>query len=910
MKNRLFIWFLTLVMVLGLLPTTAWAEETECITAYVTIADAGKLEVSYEAVSVTDQNGSGTFDIDDVLYAAHESHYEGGAESGYSSYEGDYGLAIDTLWGDSSGCFGYYVEDASANSLRDVVENGDKVVAFVYQDKTGWSDNYTYFDKSDVSVNLGEDTKVALTLSYQYYSETWETLHAGLENAVITVNGEPMEGAVTDEEGKVTISFEENGTYIVSAEKEDMNIVPPVCIVTVTEEQSPDSGTDNEGSGSDEEDGESDSDDEEDKVPAEMATLMENIAASYAENSGEWVIMDMAAYEDLDFSSSKTSDEAKQTYIKKAIESINKENVGDTTYDKAILSLTAIAIDAEELYPEGSETPISAIEGLNNANKSSSVWNVPYTLMAYGQKDYEGEETYVKPLLEAVLESQKEDGSWSSGWDNGIQATANMIAALSFYTDDEGVADAIEEAVGFLAEKQNEDGKFYDYAYADGNTAALTVIGLCAAGVNPDTDERFVKDGVSALDALLSFALEDESGFGWKDNTELNAGTTEQAFRALIAAAQVMETGEAFNIYDFSHNANSLQPGYAVVPEEAPVIPEEPVEPDTPKDDDDEITVEVSIKAIDEYWMRNKDVTIDEDATVYDAFMEAIDDSDIEQEGAEDGYIESMTKDGETLGEFDEGENSGWLYKVNDYLPEVGMKQYKLDDGDEILFYYTEDWTEDEDAGSHDKDKDDEEEQEIAEEEEPAETVEEEEIEENIPVEILFTDVTEESYYHDAVQWAVNEKITSGVTENEFGSEWTCSRGQLVTFIWRMMGSPEPETKRVPFIDVAEEFYYHDAILWALENNIAKGTGPIEFKPEQEVTRAQAVTFLWRALGMPEAEGEISFCDVPETEYYYKAVLWAAENGITSGMTEDWFGSNELCQRGQIVTFLYRSFGK
>ena len=109
---------------------------------------------------------------------------------------------------------------------------------------------------------------------------------------------------------------------------------------------------------------------------------------------------------------------------------------------------------------------------------------------------------------------------------------------------------------------------------------------------------------------------------------------------------------------------------------------------------------------------------------------------------------------------------------------------------------------------------------------------------------------------------------------------------------------------------MAEESYYYDAILWAMENDIAKGTDGISFSPEMTVTRAQAVTFLWRAMGSPAPSGKVSFGDVPETAYYHDAVLWAAENGITSGTGEGMFSPDASCQRGQIVTFLYLAFGK
>jgi len=478
--------------------------------------------------------------------------------------------------------------------------------------------------------------------------------------------------------------------------------------------------------------------------------LLKSIAKSYEEVSEDgWIIMEMVAYEDLNLDDTKTSDEAKQKYINSAITSVADENAGETTYTKAILALTAIGIDAEELYPENSITPISAIAGLNDVEHGSGAWVAPYTLAVYGQKDYAGTEETVDAIIAAVLANQQDDGSRSE-WGDSIQTTSNMIAGLSFYYgENEAVTAAVDKAVEFLSDVQKEEGSFDAYGSgADANTAAMVVIGLSALGINPDADQRFEKDGVSVLDALLRFALKDNSGFGYTDNTTQNSYATEQAFRALIAAKQMMDTGEAFNIYDFSYNTE-LEAGYFEKTEEKPPV-DKPTE-------EDEITVTVSIDANGNDWLDEKSVTVAEDATVYDAFINALKGTGITQKGAANGYIESMTKDGKTYGEFTSGDNSGWLYKVNGKLPDVGIKDYNLEDGDDILFYYTEDWKKDPDAGSRY-----EKEEEIL--EEPVEEEIQEEIYQELPVlEEIYTDISADHYYYEAAQWAVGNRIVSVV---------------------------------------------------------------------------------------------------------------------------------------------------
>ena len=138
--------------------------------------------------------------------------------------------------------------------------------------------------------------------------------------------------------------------------------------------------------------------------------------------------------------------------------------------------------------------------------------------------------------------------------------------------------------------------------------------------------------------------------------------------------------------------------------------------------------------------------------------------------------------------------------------------------------------------------------------------------------------------------------------------ENTCTRGQIVTFLWRAAGSPEPASTENPFRDVSESAYYYKAICWAVENNITNGTDRDHFSPEAPCTRGQVVTFLWRAAGCPEATFFTVdyYLDVSEDAYYYKAILWAVENKITNGTAYRIFAPEDPCTRGQIVTFLYR----
>ena len=170
-----------------------------------------------------------------------------------------------------------------------------------------------------------------------------------------------------------------------------------------------------------------------------------------------------------------------------------------------------------------------------------------------------------------------------------------------------------------------------------------------------------------------------------------------------------------------------------------------------------------------------------------------------------------------------------------------------------------------------------------------------------------FIDVPAGSYYEDAVIWAVDKGITTGTSATTFNPNGICTRAQAVTFLWRAAGSPASKTKVMPFADVKAGSYYYDAVLWAVENGITKGSSETMFSPNATCTRAQIVTFLWRANGSPAVSGNPAFTDVASDAYYAAAVKWAEKNDVTGGIGGGLFGSNNNCTRAQIVTFIYRS---
>ena len=175
--------------------------------------------------------------------------------------------------------------------------------------------------------------------------------------------------------------------------------------------------------------------------------------------------------------------------------------------------------------------------------------------------------------------------------------------------------------------------------------------------------------------------------------------------------------------------------------------------------------------------------------------------------------------------------------------------------------------------------------------------------------ETMFDDVYPEDYYYESVSWAAENGIAAGTGANKFFPKLACTRAQVVTFLWRTAGKQMLKQQENVFSDVESDSVYYEAILWAVGAGVTSGTGNSTFSPNQTCTRAQVVTFLWRALGCPANAGaENPFTDVEAGTWYEMPVLWALDRGVTNGISATEFGVNTICNRAQIVTFLYRAF--
>ncbi|MBQ8496366.1 MAG: hypothetical protein IJ489_02795 [Clostridia bacterium] len=223
---------LSILMLVSVFCLTASADDNTT-NVYVTIADEeGKLVLAQEKIAVTDTDNDGSLTISDVLYAAHEAKYDGGAAAGYGTANTEWGLSLMKLWGvENGGSYGYYVNNASAMGLTTPVKDGDRVNAFIYTDLTTWSDTYCYFDIPTAEAE--KNSELTLTLKAAGYDENYAPVTLPVANATITIDGETTEYK-TDAEGKVTVKLDKTGELVVSAVSDTQTLVPPVCKVTVT----------------------------------------------------------------------------------------------------------------------------------------------------------------------------------------------------------------------------------------------------------------------------------------------------------------------------------------------------------------------------------------------------------------------------------------------------------------------------------------------------------------------------------------------------------------------------------------------------------------------------------------------------------------------------------------------------
>lgn len=615
--------------------------------------------------------------------------------------------------------------------------------------------------------------------------------------------------------------------------------------------------------------------------------LVKNIASSYTEKTTYWEAMDMGAYKKYAPETKFVlSDNAKQEFINESIKLISKTDK-DTDLAKAILALTSQGKDAKNLYKVNNNNKIDAIKRLNKSDHSPSAWSAPYTLMVYNINEYKNREKEIN-LVNALISSQGENGAWDEY--GTIDTTANAISGLSFYLNDEDllikekVNTSIENALNYLSSQQNSDGSFSDtWNGRNSNSTAMVAIALCASGVDVENDTRFVKEGNTIIDGLLSFALDDNTGFGHIDNTSLSDYSTEQSFRALIALLGVITTKSAYNVCDF----NGIDLTYA----RATGVNSSVNSPSDPQGD--KITVTLTIKTDEDYFLNSYKVSLSGDgATVYHAFIKGCSENDISYKGADEGYVSSIAKGSKDLGEFDHGKNSGWLYELNGKTPSLGIKECSIKNGDKIKFYYTKDYTK---ASGVVRTKD----------------REDKKDDNKISDDLKFKDISESHWAYDAILYVNENSLIKGIDEETFAPDDNMTRAMIVTILHRLEKEDKSFTQNV-FEDIGENEWYTNSVIWAKNNNIVSGITDTLFYPYENATYEQMVTIMYRyaklkGYDVNYEKDEIKYKDAKDiSPWAQEAFKWAIDKKIVNGTPIDTLSPKKSLTRAEFATILMR----
>ncbi|MBE7025920.1 MAG: DUF4430 domain-containing protein, partial [Ruminococcaceae bacterium] len=848
---------LTLCLLLQLLPIAATADSSENITAYLTVSRYGEIvtdkngnPVAHAAVELAGQE---SYTLDDVFRAAHEMYYDGA--DGYASSVGDWGLGVDTLWGDDSGSFGYQVNGGAESVMgpSHQVENGDLVDAYILKSLYPDSEAYAAFDRREVSVGAYE--AFALTLKEAGYDASFNMVFSPCTDAVITINGTET-AFVTDADGKAVITLPAAGTYQISAKKEKTvneetvpAITAPVCIAAVS--------------------------------PRPNVEIVHAIARSYAESDLSsaggnlpWVIADMVSFERLypNSPAALTASQKKDYKNRLIAASAEAESAGDLS--KYILALRALGLDAANVVTVDEERinlpeRLTALLEAGNAGVTN-IYTLPYVLLALSQGEDYATETQINTLLDAAVESKM---TWQDTA-FGTDALTPMLAALApYYDTNNSVKAAVDEAVTILCDRQRETDGLIDgfEGYEDASTG-LAIWGLSALSVDA---EEVTAGEKNLTEGLLSRTNETGNGFS-------NAFATEQGFRGLLAL-QMLKT-DGGRLYDFSafpmeeamaEWAEHCPVTFKVVPEDATVwvegvdavlpgrfdleagsytytvsragyktktgtvtVSAEEEEAQSPK------TVRVSLSSSSgstkrKINVRVKVMTHSEDrcggkytytenasrytvlaeetvqtekgTTVFDLLDDVLTENGIDYVESSYGYISEI--DG--LKAFDHGDNAGWMFTVGGKLTETGCRDTEINAATTVIWYYTDDYTKEEGikqnfagststvtgptySGGTAKEP-------VPEEPAPATPTMDEKTEESTTEPVFYPDVAENDWFYEAVQYASEKGLMQG-DGTGFAPEAMVSRGMLVTVLYRLSGSTY--TGETAFRDVSYDAWY------------------------------------------------------------------------------------------------------
>jgi len=803
-------------------------EAAEPINIYVTIASDGTIVkdkdngyVTQAIVTVTDCDSDGILTVDEALYATHEKYYEGGAEAGYNTFEGQYGLSLGMLWGEGTpgvtASAGYWLNNVSCWSLEDPVKEGDYLTAFNYYDALGYSDSYSYFEENEVTVEQG--SSVTLTLNAIGYDSNWNTVVEPYSGAkVIFLESDNSESYTTDDNGQVEINISDSvttGSYYVMACKEDGSIVPAICKINVTEKS--DSG-DN-------------SDDEEDTEAAEPINMYVTIAS------------DGTIVRDKD-----------NGYVAQAIVTVTDRNSdGILTVDEA-LSATH-----EKYYEGGAEAGYNTFEG------------------TYG-------------LSLAILWGEGTPGVTASAgyWLNNVSCWSledpvkegDYLTAFNYY-------DALGYSDSYSYFEENE------VTVEQGSSVTLT---LNAIG----------------YDANWNTVVEPYSGakviFLESNNSAQKTFTTDNNGQVKISFNNSSSTG-SYYVMAYKEDGTIV----------AAVCKINVIENNVSSGGSTSKNISVKIRVADPKgttFLNKTLYSVEKGTSAYELLQETGLDLDVTR-SAYGVYVKAI----EGLSEFDEGNESGWMYRVNGKFPNYSASLYTLSKGDYVEWLYTRNGGDDigetsfssaSSSSSRPKDKGKKEEQE---EEKQKEEIQEEqektEVEEkNMFSETTFDDVKQDDWHYESVKYVYENNLMRG-TANGFEPDNNMTRAMLVTVLFNIE-KPDETTFSHTFIDVPSDEWYNNSVAWAYENNIVAGIGENEFAPDENLSREQMMTIIYRYAKMKgyivDSKSDLSQYKDTDiiSDWAMEAVEWSNAVELVRGTSDTTLSPLDGATRAEVATILMK----
>ena len=616
---------------------------------------------------------------------------------------------------------------------------------------------------------------------------------------------------------------------------------------------------------------------------AANGALIGELAGIMAENSSpaDWIAFDLAACGE------QVSDAQKEAMVAAIKEAVTSEYAAVTDFAQALIIFAKLREDISVLEVDVAEKINATTE---YATYASAIWALIADSFEEVSLSDEQKRAAVAKISENMNESGMLFGSYGGYTYDDPDSTGAAVGAMEYLIDEAdtyGANAVFEKMISALSAAQTETG-----SYGSACTDAFVIIGLCAAGIDADSDERFIKGENSLMDGLLSYVT--EGGLkGYDGNVDI-AWSTEQGLRALIAYRGFKEAGGAYNLYYTAPEAEEDGGDESGKDEDTTTSQGGGLNADISKNEQsggsapdisDEgneeqaklITVTFEMLTHEDTWISAYAVELRENATVKELIAKVFSDYGVASSGLSSGYLRSVTFEGEKLGEFDRGPGSGWQYFVNKDLPQIGISDYKLSDGDFVSLRYTADYADG-----------DEEHKEPVKSEEGDKAAEEETEQEIEPAKTNpYSDVAESDWYFESVMKAEQLGLMKGVGENSFAPQSGLTRAMFVTVLYRIEGSPEAEESSV-YKDVKAGSWYAAAVSWASKNGIVNGTGAQTFSPDAAVTREQMAALAWRYAkykGKAENSGTgAAFADSSGiSEYAKEAVSWADSAGIMSG---------------------------